>query len=101
MGMFQAVLIRGDFANGEELISFALSKSSPKGLVQFMWRIFSQLPFQEKEGKLPTKAALLGGFSELPLLGGYFLIGWSSHSCCPCPTHCKDALVNRDLRSLL
>lgn len=82
MGMFQAVLIRGDLTNTEELVSFALSKSSPKGLVQFMWRIFSNFFSRRKRGNCP----LLRGFSELLLLGGYFLIGWYSHSCCPCPT---------------
>lgn len=72
MGMFQATLIKGDLANREELISFALSFSSPRGLVRFRWRIFFQLPYQEKEGKFPIKAALLRGFSELLLLGVFF-----------------------------
>lgn len=72
MGIFQATLIRRDLANGEELISFSLSNSSPKALVGFRWRIFFQLPFQEKEGKWPTKAVLLRGLSELLLLGDFF-----------------------------
>lgn len=69
MGMFQAMLIRGDLANRGELISSALSNSSHEGLVEFRWRIFSNFLSRRKK-RYCTKVALLKGFSELLLLGG-------------------------------
>lgn len=83
MGMFQAMLIRGDLANRGELISSALSNSSPEGLVGFRWRIFSNF-LSRRKMRYCTKVALMSGFSELLLLGGYFLLGWSSRTCIPC-----------------
>lgn len=62
---------------------------------------FFQLSFQQKERKLPTRLHYWGVSLSLYCWGDLFSLGGLLCTCFPCPARCKDALVNRDLRSLL
>lgn len=48
VGMFHAMLVRRDLANSRDLISCALSSSSPKGLAGYRWTIFSHFLCKRK-----------------------------------------------------
>lgn len=60
---------------------------------------FFPTSFPGERGEMAHKGCVAEGFVWAPVAGGFFLTGWSSHSCFP--AHCKDAFVNSELRSLL